>query len=297
MSSDSADAFHEDLPAVGPFTGFGNFLLKEFRDWWKSWRLIIIFALMTLLLTAMVFFGFSNYLKFKQMRMPGAEAPSDQLLATSFMLEVFNIQRGPGLILQIFMIIFSTMGLLTVEKATGTLAWNLSKPLGRTGLLFAKWLAATTMLWLGMCVLPMTIAYTCMSLYHHITPDFDRIAPIVGAACAWIGLWVLLALTISLGFESQAAVAGIIIAFWAVPNLLGVLLGQVIGDESMSWVVDRLATNSPIWAYSLFADKQLYAPWEHAPVWKNIYLYSFAVWTVVLSVLSVRIFNRQEIGA
>jgi ABC-type transport system involved in multi-copper enzyme maturation permease subunit len=292
MSSDSAVEFLDtDHAPVGPFTGFGNYLRKEFRDWWNSWRLIIIFGVMTLLLTLSVFFAFSKFQKANQKQ--GVELPSDELVATRFVLGPF--ENGPGLVLQIFIMIFSTMGLLTVEKSTGTLAWNLTKPIGRTGLLFAKWLAATAMLWLSMCVLPMAIGSACMSAYHHITPDFAMIAPIIGAAFAWIGLWVLLALTISLGFQSQAAVAGIIIAFWAVPNLFGVLMGEVVGKDAMNWIVDRLATNAPFWSYDLFADEKLFT-WRH-PEKKNIYFYAFAVWTVVLSVLSVRIFNRQEIGS
>jgi ABC-type transport system involved in multi-copper enzyme maturation permease subunit len=295
MSSNSSAAFLDaDLPPVGPFTGFGNFLRKEFRDWWNSWRLIIIFCVMTLLMTLMVFFAFSDFLKLKQFRlMEDGERPSDQLMATQFIMSFLD--EPPFLVVQIFILIFSTMGLLTVEKSTGTLAWNLTKPVGRTGLLFAKWLAATTMLWVSMCALPIAVGMACMSAYQHLIPEFTLMAPIVCAALAWIGLWVLLTLTISLGFQSQAAVAGIVITFWAVPNILGMVMGAIVGNEAMEWIRDRLATNSPFWAYDLLADKQL--SFWHKPHWKNIYLYAFTAWTVVLSVLSVRIFNRQEIGS
>jgi ABC-type transport system involved in multi-copper enzyme maturation permease subunit len=296
MSSESSVEFSDtDVLSVGPFTGFGNFLQKEFRDWWKSWRLIVVFGVMTLLLTLMVFFGFTSFAKWQRnfIARMGGEVPSDELIATRFILQLF--EHGPALVLQILIVIFSTMGLLTLEKSTGTLAWSLTKPVGRTGLLLAKWLAATAMLWLSMCVLPMSIGCVCMYAYHHITPDLAMIAPIVGVACAWIGLWVLLSLTISLGFQSQAAVAGIIITFWAVPDLFGVLMGEVIGEEAKKWVVDRLATNSPFWAYDLFADKKLFFFGHPDP--QNIYYYAFAAWAVVLAALAVTIFNRQEIGS
>jgi hypothetical protein len=73
------------------------------------------------------------------------------------------------------------------------------------------------------------------------------------------------------------------------------VMGAIVGNEAMEWIRDRLATNSPFWAYDLLADKQM--SFWHKPHWKNIYLYAFTAWTVVLSVLSVRIFNRQEIGS
>lgn len=278
--------------SVGPFTGFGNFLRKELRDWWKSWRLIVVFAVMTLILSMMVFKGYKNVQE-KEQLLPGQ---TKELIATRLLLVVFEPPPNvAGLVVQIFIMIFSTMGLMTNEKSSGTLAWNLSKPLGRTGLFVAKWLAATIMLWLCMCVGPVTVASICMKAYHKIDVDIVKMAPVVGASVAWIALWVLLSLTVSLRFQSQAAVAGIMIAFWAAPNLFGVLLRWVFGDEAYSYIVDRLATNSPFWSYELFADADLFRFGRPEP--KNIFIYAWAVWMVVLSVISLRIFNRQEIGA
>lgn len=297
MGSNSADATPADHVApVGPFTGFGNFLGKEFRDWWNSWRLIIIFAVMTLILTLMVFFVFTRMKEAEQRFVPpGSPPPSEELIGTRLLVGMLS-PNGPGLILHIFIIIFSTMGLLTLEKSSGTLAWNLTKPLGRTGLFVAKWLAATLVLWLAMCVAPILVASLCMKAYHGITPHYDKMAPVVAGALAWVGLWVLLSLTTSLFFQSQGAVAGVLIAFWVVPNLLGVLMGEVLGEEAMKWVVDRLATNAPFWAWDMFADRDLTFR-RRPPEWKNLYVYAFAVWTLFLSVLSLRIFQRQEVGS
>src|SRR5258708_7134651 len=59
----SDDALGKGDAFVGPFTGFGNFFGKELTDWWKSWRLIIVFAIPTLIVTLMVFFAFSDFLR------------------------------------------------------------------------------------------------------------------------------------------------------------------------------------------------------------------------------------------
>jgi ABC-type transport system involved in multi-copper enzyme maturation permease subunit len=280
---------------VGPFTGFGNFLMKECRDWWNSWRLIIIFAIPTLILTLMVFFGFTEVLSaMERMNAAGQQTQTREDIATRMVLG-FMMDHGLT-ILMIFIMIFSTMGILTAEKSTGTLAWNLTKPLGRTGLFVAKWLVATLAIWVAMCVVPSLIAAICMTSYHHITPQYAKMVPVIAASFTWIGLWVLLVLAISLGFQSQGAVGGIMIAFWAVPNLLGLLMGEVLGKETRDWILDRLATNAPFFMPQIVADRSLFHFFER-PEWKNVWLWSFGVWVVFLWVISLRIFNRQEVGS
>jgi ABC-type transport system involved in multi-copper enzyme maturation permease subunit len=292
---------HHDDPAddhiapVGPFTGFGNFFRKEVADWWNSLRLLIVFAIMTLIMASLVFFVFNRMLEQEQFARMNQEAPPKAVVGARLLLVLLS-PEGPGLILYIFIIIFCTMGLLTTEKASGTLAWNLTKPLGRTGLFVAKWLAATLMLWLGMVVAPILAATLCMIAYAGVTPDFAKMNPVILASLAWIGLWVLISLTVSLGFQSQGAVAGILIAFWAVPNILGFLLGEALGKESAEWVIDRLATNSPFWAYEIAADRDLHFR-HRVPDVKTIWYWAFAGWAVVLSVFSLRVFQRQEVGS
>lgn len=279
---------------VGSFTGFSNFFSKEVQDWWKSWRLIIIFAIPTLILMLQVFFAYSHLLQMFKDQPPEGQERLKQVLGTGMLL---GLLINPGqTVLLIFILIFSSMGILTNEKSTGTLAWNLTKPLGRTGLFVAKWLVATIMIWVAMVVLPVIVASLSMMAYHRVTPDFAMMAPIVAAAFAWIGLWILLVLTISLGFQSQGAVGGITIAFWAVPNLLGLLMGEVLGNDTRDWILDRLATNAPFFAPQILGDKDLFF-FRKAPEWKTVWLYSFAAWIFVLSVFSLRIFNRQEVGS
>jgi hypothetical protein len=111
----------------------------------------------------------------------------------------------------------------------------------------------------------------------------------------------LLVLTISLGFQSAPAVGGIAIACWIVPFLFGTLMGAVFGDETRDWILDRFAPRSPFWAFPLVADKDLVGLSQfrgHAATeWKMVWIYAFGVWSVVLAVFSLRVFNRQEIGA
>lgn len=280
-----------DVSPVGPFTGFGNFLRKELKDWWKSWRLIIIFVIPTLIMTLEVFFAFEDRVRMiERFKADGESQVSKSIVATFMLLQLFQTPM-----LFVIIIIFSTMGILTNEKSTGTLAWNLTKPLGRTGLFVAKWLAATMAIWVAMCVLPVVTAGLCLSGFHGVQPQWEKMWPIVVAAFAWIGFWVLLGLTISLGFQSQAAVAGITFGFWIVPNLFGLLMGEVLGKETRDWILDRFAPNAPFWSYELLADKDLFFFAKKEA--KNVWYYAFAAWTIVLSVFSLRVFNRQEIGA
>ncbi len=286
MAANREEQLSEIERPVGPFTGFGNFFAKELRDWWNSWRLIIIFAVVTLISTLEVFFA---YPEMKRHVLDG-QGISEQRLATFLLLEQL---RTP--VLMIFIIIFSTMGILTTEKHTGTLAWNLTKPLGRTGLFVAKWLAATLITWLAMCVVPLLLASLCMMAYNDVTPLFGKMAPIVAVSFAWVGFWILMILTISLGFQSQGAVGGIAIACWIVPALFSLLLGEVLGKEARDWLLDRFAPNSPMWAFTLVADDDLIIFGKREA--KDVWIWAFAVWSVALSAFSLRIFNRQEIGS
>jgi ABC-type transport system involved in multi-copper enzyme maturation permease subunit len=287
------DARCADVP-VGAFTGFGNFMRKELLDWWYSWRILVVFAVPTLVLVLLVFFQFSKALE--QLDQFGVRDQStEKIAATRLLLTLLIDQVTRMTVLLIFIVIFSTMGLLTVEKSTGTLAWNLTKPLGRAGLFLSKWIVAVGAIWLAMCVLPIIVASICMMAYHHVTPEFDKMAPIVGAAAAWIALWVLLVLTISLGFNSQGAVGGITVAFWAVPNILGFLLEAIFGTDVKDWILDRLATNSPFFLPPMVGDAELFYP--DNPEWKNIHIYSLVGWVVVLLAISLHWFNRQEVGS
>jgi ABC-type transport system involved in multi-copper enzyme maturation permease subunit len=291
LSSEPPEGF--DHP-VGPFSGFGNFFRKELRDWWNSWRLILIFLIPTIIEVLVVLFPYRHLMRQDVAIALTIDGDVRKGVATFFLTSIF-VDLNAALF--ILIIIFSTMGILTTEKTSGTLAWNLTKPLGRTGLFVAKWLGATVAIWVAAIVLPVVVATAVMIGYNGVTPDFANIAAVVGIAAAWVGFWVLFILTISLGFRSQAAVGAIAIAFWIVPFVFGILIGEVFGEETKRWIMDRLATRSPFWAASIVLDQNflLFARSEMTQ-WKTVWLYAFAVWTVVLTLFSLRVFSRQEIG-
>ena len=296
METPSNFPVKDHLPKVGPFTGWTTFLRKEIRDWLKSWRLIVVLVIFNLIMSGLVFFA---YPEFANIARKYFDSKTAELIATQFLANYF---RQGMLVLMIFTIIFASMGLLTVEKSTGTLAWNLTKPLGRTGLFFAKWLSATSMLWLSMIVIPMCFGFLAMALYRNLIAQFVLLVPLMVAAFGWIGIWVLLILTISLGFRSQAAVGAITIAFWAVPNLLSLLIGEIIGKEPQDWLLNHLGTNAPFWAFEIFIDPSLTTPIDAVESHKSheihrLWIYVSVSWFVLLAVISQFIFTKQEISS
>lgn len=325
MSANHEDDIAEIERPVGPFTGFGNFFRKEVTDWWKSWRLIVVFIIPTLITVLIVFTVYDEMersLKRNQNREEvraernagpagkndGAivrddrdkdrELPIDKrAVATVLILFMFIFMP----LFYVFIIIFSTMGLLTTEKSTGTLAWNLTKPLGRTGLFIAKWLAATLMLWLACCFLPVFLSSLALKAYHGVFPEFDTVFMVVAVSFAWVGFWVLMVMMISLGFQSQAAVGGIALACFLIPFLFFDIMGEVFGKESRDLVLDRWAPRSPSWAFPLvargvFRNPELMRGLD-AEKMSTIWVASFIVWFTLMSAFSLRIFNRQEIGS
>ena len=147
-----------------------------------------------------------------------------------------------------------------------------------------------------MCVLPISIASLLIMTISGVTPEFSKMAPIVGASLLWIGFWVLLMLTISLFFQSQAAVGAIGITLWIIPNALGELLKNVLGEAKGRWFDDCFAPNCASWWYTIAADKDLMPMARDAAV-PDAWMIAFAIWSAVLIVFSLWVFNRQEIGS
>src|SRR5262245_45686158 len=123
-----------DLPpdpgGWNPLLGFGTFARKELLDWWNSRRSLVVFGLMTLIVVAPIVLGPPN---------PG-RPPNMTLEELAANRVTTPFQQWQTVVI---FLILAGMGLLVTEKVSGTLAWNLTKPLSRTAVLAGKWAVAT----------------------------------------------------------------------------------------------------------------------------------------------------------
>jgi ABC-type transport system involved in multi-copper enzyme maturation permease subunit len=195
-------------------SGFRPFLRKELLEWWKGRAALVI-------LVAVGGLGILGTLATRidewsgGTTTPGMLQPTANILGAQF--HQWILYAG----------IFASIGLLTQERATGTLAWTLSKPMSRSSLLFAKWTAAMVMLTAFAVVLPLTISVGVATWSYGSLPDLAAVARYGLVLLGLPAFFVALNLALATRIGSQAAIAAIAFAVLAVPYFIGAFLPAV----------------------------------------------------------------------
>jgi ABC-type transport system involved in multi-copper enzyme maturation permease subunit len=212
--------------------GFVHFLLKELREWRRSRRLMVL-GVISLLWTALLV---AVPILVAASEAEAAPVTPGDLTAALFLL--VNNQLVP------FLVFFGCAGLLVNERASGTLSWNITKPLTRNALLLAKWAVAALMLWLTLIVVPMILAAAVGTpLYGGPPTEIAKLAGQASLAFVLTAFLALLMLTLSVFLSSQSAIIGIGIAALFVPYLLGPALPKMAHWLERLWPV-RLVPES-----------------------------------------------------
>ncbi len=120
--------------------------------------------------------------------------------------------------------IFASIGMLTQERETGTLAWTLSKPISRSSVLLAKWTAAVLALAVFAVMLPLTWMVVLSTLTYGNVPDLAAVARFGGVLIALPALFVALDLGLATRIHNQAGIAAIAFAIAFAPYFLSAFL-------------------------------------------------------------------------
>jgi ABC-type transport system involved in multi-copper enzyme maturation permease subunit len=249
--------------ATRPMLGFGPFLRKEFSEWVRGGRAIVV----GLIVTALAVLGtLGTWIEGNVEGMAVGAAVDPTVEA----LRLF----GPPIVALVT--IFATMSLLAGEREGGTLAWSLTKPLSRSAVLAAKWTAAVLVLAIVAIVIPTAVAAIVSTLAYGAAPDPLVVVPMALLSIAIPIFFVTIAIAAGTILPTQAGIAGVGIAVLLLPYLVGAILPVA--------VVEALPTGIGAWAGGLVGGEAV--PVSTPVVW--------AATIVALAAASVLAFRRSE---
>lgn len=243
--------------------GFRPFLRKELLEWWRGRAALVTLAAVGAL-------GILGTLAARIDELAGGTPIPAMLEPTANILGAQFHQWIP------FAGIFASIGLLTQERATGTLDWTLSKPMARRWLLVAKWAAAMVMLAVFAIVLPLTASVVVATFSYGSVPDLGVVARFGLVLLGLPAFFLALNLALATRINSQAAIAAVSFAVIAAPYVVGAFWPQV----------------AELWPTSIAAMAVPFAieSTAHAPT-----VAGWAVATVAIGIAGLVSFDRQDL--
>ncbi|HEX6128685.1 MAG TPA: ABC transporter permease subunit [Candidatus Limnocylindria bacterium] len=219
---------------AGPLQGFGPFLRKELSAWWRGRGALVVLVVLTAL-------GALGTLATRIDELAGGTPTAAELDPT---MNLIGAQFDQWIV---FGSIFASMGMLIAERGSGTLAWTLSKPMSRTALLLAKWVAGTSVLIVFGLVLPLATSAIIATLAYGSVPDLSRVALLVLVLAAAPAFIVALNLALSTLVNSQPAIAAIGFGVALAPYLAASLapVAAELWPTSMARLATAMAAGEP----------------------------------------------------
>jgi ABC-type transport system involved in multi-copper enzyme maturation permease subunit len=242
--------------------GFRPFLRKELSEWWQRRAAVVTFVVVGAL-------GILGTLATRIDELAGGVPTAAMLDPTA---NVLGAQFHQWIL---FAGIFASIGMLISERASGTLAWTLSKPISRSSVLFAKWTAAVVMLAVFAVALPLAVSVGIATWSYGAVPDLATVARFGLVLLGLPAFFVALNLAVATRIDSQAAVAAIAFAVVGAPYLIGSFVPGVaeLWPTTIAQMAAPFATGEP-------ANLPTVASW--------------AIALVALGVIGLLIFNRED---
>jgi ABC-type transport system involved in multi-copper enzyme maturation permease subunit len=230
-----------------PLQGFWPFFWKEISEWWKGRGALTTAVVLSAL-------GTLGTLATRIDELAGGIPTAAELDPTR---NILGAQFQQWIV---FASIFASIGMLIKERDSGTLSWTLSKPVSRSALLLAKWLAGPVMLTIFGLVIPLAWSMAVATFAYGSLPDLGAIATMGGWMVAIPAFVVALNLALATRVQSQAGIAAIGFGVALAPYLASTFLPIVaeLWPTSMAQmailVADGDAPNLPTvtsWAVTL----------------------------------------------
>jgi ABC-2 type transport system permease protein len=248
--------------SIAPQPGFRPFLRKELQEWWQRRAALVTFITVAAL-------GTLGTLASRIDEAGGGVPTADMLNAT------FNIFASKFDQWVMLAGIFASIAILAQERASGTLAWTLSKPVSRTSVLLAKWAAAVLMLAVFAVVLPLAWMVGVATVAYGNVPDLPAVARFGGVLIALPAFFVALNLALATRLDSQAAIVAISFGVAFAPYLLSAFAPSIVElwPSSIATVAGDLAIGEPA---------------------NLLTVVSWGLTVVVLGLAGLWIFNRED---
>ena len=210
---------------------FRTLLAKEFREQWRTWKMIVLLAVF--LITGIISPVLARYTPELLKSIPNLPAGlADFIPAPTVADSVVQYLKNTEQF-GILLVILLTMGVVAQEKERGTAAILLTKPVSRSAVILAKWLAGMTIVLAGLLVGGLAcFAYTVV-LFEPL--PFGAFWVMNLLLFVYLGVYLTVALMASTLARSQAiAAAGafggliVLIILGSLPRLSDYMPGQLV---------------------------------------------------------------------
>jgi ABC-2 type transport system permease protein len=208
------------------FQGIGTVVLKELADQLSSIRFIVLLMLIVLI------GGFSVWGTLDQLKQTTAEDPF-------LLLKIFTIDRAPlpsfvGILGFLIPIVAIALGFdaINSEHNRRTLSRVLAQPIYRDALLMGKFVAALFTIAIMLFCLWLLVVGSGLYLLGvpPSTEEVSRSLVFLGVALAYCGVWLAMAMLLSIVFRSAATAALVALGLWLFTTLIWPMLAPAIAQ-------------------------------------------------------------------
>ena len=268
MTAQSATITPAAVAVLRPamFLGFGTVFRKELTEWFRGPKAAIVAGVSVVSAIFMTLIPF--------IAKATGEAEAAGLLSMDPTVNVLLAYTDR--LTMAFIVVVSTMALLSSERDRGTLAWSMTNPVSPAAIIAAKFVAAFAILTLVAIVLQLAVSIGLATVAYGSLPDLRIIGTFAGLYLALPAFYVALTVGFGAAIKSTAGVAGAAFAVMFIPQILSGLI-PVIGEIS--------PTSIGMWAMAI-------AKGEPASM---LTLVGWAVAMVVIIVGAKLVFDRQEL--
>jgi ABC-2 type transport system permease protein len=201
-----------------PFLGFGTVFRKEIAEWVRGRRALIVGGV------SIAFAALTTIIPFIVPKdSPGAGALS--------MDPTINVLSGWNGLTFPIVAVLATMSLMSGERDRGTLGWNLTNPVSRASIVFAKWAAAMVVYASVGVILPIATSSIIGAVVYGGFPELETIGLFALLYLTVPAFYIGLMVTLGTGLKATAGIAGIGFLVMFLPSAFGALL-PIINEVS-----------------------------------------------------------------
>jgi ABC-2 type transport system permease protein len=232
---------------------FRTLLLKEFREQWRTWKVVVFLAVF--LITGIISPVLAKYTPELLKSIPNLPAGLANIIPPPSVIDSVIQYLKNTEQFGILLVILLTMSVMAQEKERGTAAMLLTKPVRRSAMIIAKWLAGMIILLAGLLLDGLAcLAYTAV-LFEPL--PFGSFWILNLLLLVYLGVYLTVALMASTLARTQAiAAAGafggliVLIILGSIPRLGEFLPGQLVNWGS-SLVMKNDVTSWPALGVSI----------------------------------------------
>jgi ABC-type transport system involved in multi-copper enzyme maturation permease subunit len=200
-------------PRGRPFLGLRTIVGKEFSEWLRGPKALIILGVSVFTAVFMTVIPFI------------AEATSEAQAAGLLTHDpTANVLLGwTGQTVAVIAVL-ATMALVSIERDRGTLGWTLTNPVSPTSVISAKFIVAFVVFVATAILLPMLVSVGLATVVYGALPDLTVVGTFFVLFLALPAFYIALTVALGAGVKSTVGVAGVAFAVMFLPQAIGGLV-------------------------------------------------------------------------